>query len=63
MLNLHPGRNRVLMIFLQKKRNHGIYFTDGPVITACDEAFGRTCFGLSKGGGEIPRYVFGYRSP
>ncbi|MGN0308201.1 MAG: beta-hexosaminidase, partial [Lachnospiraceae bacterium] len=28
------------------------------VITLCDVAQGRPCFGLSKGGGEIPWYVF-----
>ncbi|MGM9608227.1 MAG: glycoside hydrolase family 3 protein [Oscillospiraceae bacterium] len=28
------------------------------VITVCDVASGRPCFGLSKGGGEIPWYVF-----
>lgn len=28
------------------------------VITLCDVASGRPCFGLSKGGGEIPWYVF-----
>ncbi len=28
------------------------------VITLCDVANGRPCFGLSKGGGEIPWYVF-----
>lgn len=28
------------------------------VITVCDVSSGRTCFGLSKGGGEIPWYVF-----
>lgn len=40
------------------------------VITVCDVASGRPCFGLSKGGGEIPWYVFevpvivlGFESP
>ncbi|MGN0131688.1 MAG: glycoside hydrolase family 3 protein [Lachnospiraceae bacterium] len=28
------------------------------VITVCDVASGRPCFGLSKGGGEIPWYVY-----
>ncbi|MGN1165552.1 MAG: beta-hexosaminidase, partial [Lachnospiraceae bacterium] len=28
------------------------------VITVCDVTSGRPCFGLSKGGGEIPWYVF-----
>ncbi|MGN0801800.1 MAG: glycoside hydrolase family 3 protein [Candidatus Faecivicinus sp.] len=28
------------------------------VLTVCDVASGRPCFGLSKGGGEIPWYVF-----
>ncbi|MGM9619726.1 MAG: hypothetical protein ACI3W8_07840 [Oscillospiraceae bacterium] len=28
------------------------------VLTVCDVTSGRPCFGLSKGGGEIPWYVF-----